>query len=68
MSSQAYTTSLALNKLQNQDDFVLELLEEVPIIFRESLFSKTLDNPKDNPENINNYRSITIKCLYKNCT
>jgi hypothetical protein len=28
---------------------------------------KTLNSLKANPENINNYRTITIRCLFKGC-
>ncbi|KAH6711911.1 hypothetical protein BKA61DRAFT_578337 [Leptodontidium sp. MPI-SDFR-AT-0119] len=31
------------------------------------LFSKTLNPPKENPENIENYRTVTIKCLRPSC-
>ncbi len=67
MSSQALNTSIALNIAQNSPDFKLEAIEDSVIIFKKGLFSKTLDPPKADPENINNYRSVTIKCLYKGC-
>jgi len=35
-------------------------LENSPIIFKKGLFSKTLDPIKENPEHIENYRSVTI--------
>lgn len=61
-------TSIALNIRQNQSDFKLEKLEDSPLIFKEKLFSKVLDPPKDNPEKLENYRIVTIKCLYKGCS
>lgn len=61
-------TSITLNIQQNQSDFELEDLEEAPIIFKEKLFSKTLDPPKKDPQIFENYRTVTIKCLQKGCT
>ncbi len=61
--SQAY--SVRLNIEQNSPDFRLEPLDQQPSIFKYKLFKKTLDNAKENPKNINNYRTVTIKCLYK---
>jgi hypothetical protein len=61
-------TSIALNIRQNRPEFELEDLEDSPLIFKEKLFSKTLDPPKDNPDKIENYRTVTIKCLYKGCS
>ncbi|CZT41781.1 uncharacterized protein RSE6_01563 [Rhynchosporium secalis] len=58
---------LFLNLEQNQANFELEPLEESTLIFKERLFSKTLDPPKENPEDPINYRSVTIKCLYIGC-
>jgi hypothetical protein len=59
--------SINLNRLQNASDFTLPLLENSPPIFKYELFSKTLDPPKENPERPENYRTVTIKCLYKGC-
>ena len=59
--------SIKLNLEQNQPNFELESLEESPLIFREKLFSKTLDPPKENPEDPKNFRLITIKCLFIGC-
>jgi len=60
-------TSVALNIAQNSPDFQLEDLESSPNIFKKGLFSKTLNPPKENPENLNNYRTVTIKCLCSGC-
>jgi hypothetical protein len=68
MATQQNATSIALNIAQNQPDFKLEDLEESLIIFKKKLFSKTLDPPKANPEKLENYRTVTIKCLYKGCS
>ncbi|PVH67884.1 hypothetical protein DL98DRAFT_523075, partial [Cadophora sp. DSE1049] len=58
----ANKTSISLNITQNSLDFQLDELKDSPI-FKRGLFSKTLDLIKENPENIENYRSVTIKCL-----
>ena len=65
--SSSNKTSITLNIRQNQPDFKLDELEDSPIIFKEGLFSKTLDPSKEVPEKLENYRTVTIKCLYKNC-
>ena len=67
VSTKKIATSIALNLDQNRIDFELEDLEEAPNLFRKGLFSKTLNPPKEHPENIENYRTVTIKCLFKNC-
>jgi hypothetical protein len=59
--------TLALNIKQNQDDFELEPLDIQPALFRYGYLSKTLDPPKEDPENLNNYRTVTVKCLFKGC-
>jgi len=68
MSSRVNATSITLNKEQNHPDFKLEPLSESPLIFREKLFSKVLDPRKEDPEDINNFRTVTIKCLYPSCS
>jgi hypothetical protein len=62
----ANKTSITLNITQNSSDFQLDELKDSSI-FKKGLFSKTLDPIKENPENIENYRSVTIKCLQLNC-
>ncbi|PVH70899.1 hypothetical protein DL98DRAFT_521383, partial [Cadophora sp. DSE1049] len=53
-----------LNITQNHPNFELELIEEQPLIFKRKLYSKTLNPPKSEPEKPENYRTVTIKCLY----
>jgi hypothetical protein len=57
-------SSLRLNIEQNKADFKLEPLEDAPACFKFGLFSKTLDPLQENPKDLNNYRTVTIKCLY----
>ena len=64
-SSQAAT--IKLNIAQNCPTFELEPIEEQSIIFKKELFKKILDPAKSNPEKLENYRTVTIKCLYPNC-
>ena len=60
-------STITLNIKQNKEDFKLDSLDLQPLIFRYGYLSKTLDPPKDNPEEIKNYRTVTIKYLFKNC-
>ena len=64
MSQQA---SIKLNIHQNQEDFELEPISNQPPIFKLGFMKKTLDPPKPNPEDISNYRLVTVLCLYKGC-
>jgi hypothetical protein len=59
------STSVQLNITQNHPDFKLSSLENSPPIFKHKLFEKKLDSIKENPEILENYRTVTIKCLYK---
>ena len=68
MSFISQASSINLNKVQNDPKFKLEPLEAQPLIFRKGLFSKTLDDPKDNPEVLENYRTVTVKCLFQGCS
>jgi hypothetical protein len=61
-------STINLNILQNKEDFELEPISKQPPIFKLGLMKKTLDSPKANPENINNYRTVTVRCLFKGCT
>jgi hypothetical protein len=61
-------STINLNILQNKEDFQLEPILKQPPIFKLSLIKKTLDSPKTNPENINNYQTVTVRCLFKGCT
>jgi hypothetical protein len=67
MATQLNATSIALNRAQNNSDFELEPIEEAPTIFKKGFYSKTLDPPKNNPEKVENFRIVTIKCLIRNC-
>jgi hypothetical protein len=58
---------LASNIKQNRDDFELDPLNLQPPLFRYGYLSKTLDPPKSNPEDTSNYRTVTVKCLFKGC-
>jgi hypothetical protein len=66
MASSKSTIS-KLNIAQNSPSFELEPLDKQPPIFKKGLFSKVLDPPKKNPELLENYRTVTIKCLAPNC-
>jgi len=55
-----------LNITQNHPDFKLNLKEQ-PFIFKYLLFEKTLNSIKENPKLSENYRTITIKCLFSHC-
>jgi hypothetical protein len=63
----AYNSSIKLNILQNQEDFELEPIAQQPPFFKYGLFKKTLDPLKANPEELENYRTVTITCLFKGC-
>jgi len=58
---------LASNIKQNRDDFELDLLNLQPPLFRYRYLFKTLDPLKSNPEDTSNYRTVTVKCLFKGC-
>ena len=60
-------SSINLNILQNKEDFELEPLSRQAPIFKLGYIRKTLDPPKANPEDLNNYRTITVLCLFKGC-
>ena len=59
--------AIKLNLAQNNSNFELEPIEEQPFIFKKKLFSKILDSIKENPEKPENYRTVTVKCLYPGC-
>jgi hypothetical protein len=63
----AQLSSIALNIKQNRPDFKLDPLKNQPPLFKFKYLSKTLDPPKENPEDPNNCRTVTVKCLYKGC-
>lgn len=58
-------SSIKLNILQNKEDFELEPVSKQAPIFKLGYCSKTLDPPKEHPENPLNYRTVTVKCLFK---
>jgi hypothetical protein len=60
-------SSITLNIEQNSPDFELEPLESQSALFKYKYLSKTLDKAKEYPERIENFRSVTIKCLIKGC-
>jgi hypothetical protein len=55
---------IKLNIAQNRPTFELEPIELQSIIFKKKLFLKTLNSPKDEPEKLENCRSVIVKCLY----
>jgi hypothetical protein len=65
-SERARQQQIALNRIQNAEDFQINL-EDQPIIFKQGLFKKILEPPKDNPEDPKNYRTVTIKCTQLGC-
>ena len=65
LSSQNVT--IKLNIAQNSPSFELEPIEEQVLIFKKKLFSKVLDPIKAEPEKPENYRTVTIKCLFPGC-
>jgi len=66
-TSQEASSISKLNIIQNDPIFELESIENQPPIFRKKLFIKTLDPPKENLEKPENYRTVTVKCLYPSC-
>jgi hypothetical protein len=65
-STRATAAQIALNRVQNAIDFKINL-EDQPKIFKHKLFTKTLDDLKDNPEDPKSFRTVTIKCLQRGC-
>ena len=65
--STSQQAAIKLNITQNDPNFALDAIETQALIFKKKLFSKVLDPIKENPQNINNYRTVTIKCLYPSC-
>ena len=67
-TSQKQANSISkLNIAQNYPNFALKPIEKQPLIFKNKLFSKTLDFLNSDPEKPENCRTVTIKCLYPNC-
>jgi hypothetical protein len=65
--SNSQNNFVKLTLIQNNPNFELEPLENQVNIFKKKLFSKVLDPIKTEPEKLENYRTVTIKCLYPNC-
>ena len=61
------SSSIAFNICQNQETFTLEPIEDQTPLFRFKYLEKTLNPIKNNPEDINNYQTVTVKCLVKGC-
>jgi len=60
-------TSVKFNILQNLEDFELEPIFKQAPLFKFGYALKTLDPPRSNPEDLDNYKIVTVKCLYKGC-
>ena len=58
----AFITSEKTNLFQNEPNFILS--ENQPIIFKRGYFTKVLDPSQ---EDKTKPRTVTIKCLQKNC-
>jgi hypothetical protein len=58
---------VSLNIKQNQEDFELEPFSNQSPCFKYKLLKKTLDLPKENPHDKNNFRNIIVKYLYTGC-
>jgi hypothetical protein len=57
-----------LNIKQNSANYKLDPLNQQAPLFKYKYLEKTLDPAKPNPENLENYRTVTIKCLIRGCT
>ena len=65
--SSSQRNAIKLNIVQNNPTFELEPIEEQSIIFKKKLFSKVLNAIKSEPEKLENYRTVIVKCLYTGC-
>jgi hypothetical protein len=65
--SSSQRNAIKLNIAQNSPTFELEPIEEQSIIFKKKLFSKVLNAAKSEPEKLENYRTVIVKCLYPGC-
>jgi hypothetical protein len=52
---------------QNSPDFELEPLENQASLFKFKYLSKVLDPRHLNPVNLDDYCTVTVKCLIKGC-
>ncbi|PVH75567.1 hypothetical protein DL98DRAFT_518561 [Cadophora sp. DSE1049] len=60
-------TSIALNIKQNSAEFELDPLDLQPLLFKFKYLLKTLDRAKPNPEKLEDYRTVTVRCLVRGC-
>ncbi|KAH6716507.1 hypothetical protein BKA61DRAFT_655233 [Leptodontidium sp. MPI-SDFR-AT-0119] len=60
-------TSIALNIKQNSAEFELDPLDLQPPLFKFKYLLKTLDKAKPNPEKLEDYRTVTVRCLVRGC-
>jgi len=65
--SSSQNAAIKLNLAQNSPSFEIEPIKDQVLIFKKNLFSRVLDPPKENPEIPENYRTVTIKCLFPGC-
>jgi len=65
--SSSQKNAIKLNITQNSFIFELEPIKEQSIIFKKKLFSKVLNAVKSEPEKLENYRTVIVKCLYPGC-
>ena len=63
----ASKNSAKINLYQNRSDFQLEPIDQQSPLFKYRLFEKILDPIKGDPEDLDNERTCTIKCLYQGC-
>ena len=56
-----------LNIAQNQPDYELEPISEQSFLFKTKVLTKSLEPPKDDPENPEGYRGVTVVCNIKGC-
>ena len=61
------STSIAKNIKQNAEGFELDPIELQAPIFRLKYLKKELEAAKSNPELLENYRTVTVKCLVVGC-
>lgn len=65
-SSRARQHQITQNQIQNALDFELFIKDQL-IIFKRGLFIKELDPPKENLEDPESFRTVTVKCTQRGC-
>ena len=65
--SSSQKNTIKLNITQNSLTFEFEPIKEQSIIFKKNLFSKVLNAVKSEPQRLENYRTVIVKCLYPGC-